>query len=132
MIFDAESTPTVVKLANTWVIINVGGGPTHDKPAVTLESPADPARVNAFMNIRVAGIAATYAEWSKRGAEFLTEPLDNRGIELRCYLRVPDGRLIEVGSRWPHGAREGASSRRLSEGRGSWLANSAHRSKVVS
>jgi len=49
------------------------------------------------MNIGVAGIAATYAEWSKRGAEFLTEPLDNRGIELRCYLRVPDGRLIEVG-----------------------------------
>jgi predicted enzyme related to lactoylglutathione lyase len=97
VIFGAEGTPTVVKLANTWVIINVGGGPTPDKPTVTLEPPADPDRVNAFMNIRVADIAATCAEWSKRGAEFLTEPLDNRGIELRCYLRDPDGRLIEVG-----------------------------------
>ena len=93
----AEGAPTVVKLANTWVIINVGGGPTPDKPTVTLEPPAYPDRVNAFMNIRVADISATYAEWSQRGAEFLNEPLDNHGIELRCYLKDPDGRLIEVG-----------------------------------
>jgi catechol 2,3-dioxygenase-like lactoylglutathione lyase family enzyme len=97
VIFAAEGTPTVVKLANTWVIINVGGGPTADKPTVTLGPPADPDRVNAFMNIRVADIAATYAEWSQRGAEFLTEPLDNHGIELRCYLKDPDDRIIDVG-----------------------------------
>ena len=96
-VFAAEGAPTVVKLANTWVIINVGGGPTPDKPTVTLEPPAYPDRVNAFMNIRVADISATYAEWSQRGAEFLNEPLDNHGIELRCYLKDPDGRLIEVG-----------------------------------
>jgi len=97
VVFSAESAPTVVKLANTWVIVNVGGGPTADKPTVTLEPPADPDRVNAFMNIRVADIAAAYTEWSRRGAEFLTEPLDNHGIELRCYLKDPDGRIIEVG-----------------------------------
>ena len=97
VIFAAEGAPTVVKLANTWVIINIGGGPTPDKPTVTLEPPADPDRVNAFMNIRVADIAAIHAEWSQRGAEFLTEPHDNNGIELRCYLKDPDGRLIEVG-----------------------------------
>jgi predicted enzyme related to lactoylglutathione lyase len=97
VMFAAEGAPTVVKLANTWVIVNVGGGPTADKPTVTLEPPADPDRVNAFMNIRVADIAATYAEWSQRGAEFLTEPLDNHGIELRCYMKDPDGRIIEVG-----------------------------------
>jgi predicted enzyme related to lactoylglutathione lyase len=96
-IFAAEGAPTVVKFANTWVIINVGGGPTPDKPNVTLEPPTEPDRVNAFMNIRVADIAATYDEWSQRGAEFLTEPLDNHGIELRCYLKDPDARLIEVG-----------------------------------
>ena len=27
--------PTYVALANSWIIINVGGGPTDDKPAVT-------------------------------------------------------------------------------------------------
>jgi hypothetical protein len=30
------------------------------------------------------------------GAQFLTEPLD-RKAELRCYLRDPDGYLVEVG-----------------------------------
>ena len=97
VVFAAEGAPTLVKLANTWVIVNVGGGPTADKPTVTLDPPADPDRVNAFMNIRVADIAAAYAEWSERGAEFLTEPLDNHGIELRCYMKDPDGRIIEVG-----------------------------------
>jgi len=28
---------------------------------------------------------------------FLTEPLNNRGWEWRCYMRDPDGYLIEVG-----------------------------------
>lgn len=30
-------------------------------------------------------------------AQFLTEPLDNHGRELRAYLVDPDGRIIEVG-----------------------------------
>jgi hypothetical protein len=49
------------------------------------------------MNIRVADIESVYQEWSGRGAEFLTEPLDNHGVEMRCYVRDPDGRIIEVG-----------------------------------
>jgi len=88
--------PTIVKLANGWVIINVGGGPTEDKPDVVLEPPTDPQRVSAFLNIRVADINATYEEWSARGATFLTPPMD-RGAEIRCYLRDPDGHLIELG-----------------------------------
>ena len=56
------------------IIINVGGGPTDDKPAVTLETPRDPDRVSTFLNIRVKDIEAVYAEWSARGAQFLTPP----------------------------------------------------------
>ena len=88
--------PTVVALANGWVIINVGGGPTEDKPTVVLETPPDPNRTSSFLNLRVADIHALYAEWCARGAEFLTPPMD-RGAETRCYLRDPDGHLIEVG-----------------------------------
>ena len=88
--------PTVVALANSWIIINVGGGPTEDKPTVTLETPQDPDRVSSFLNIRVADIEAVHAQWSARGAEFLTPPQD-REREFRCYLRDPDGHLIEVG-----------------------------------
>lgn len=90
--------PSVVALANSWIIINVGGGPTDDKPTVTLETPPDPDRVSSFLNIRVADIQAVYAEWSARGAEFLTPP-EERKTEFRCYIRDPDGHLIEVGQR---------------------------------
>jgi catechol 2,3-dioxygenase-like lactoylglutathione lyase family enzyme len=88
--------PSFVALANSWIIINVGGGPTDDKPTVTLETPRDPDRVSSFLNIRVADIHAVYEQWSARGAQFLTPPTD-RGAEIRCYIRDPDGYLIEVG-----------------------------------
>jgi catechol 2,3-dioxygenase-like lactoylglutathione lyase family enzyme len=88
--------PTIVALANSWIIINAGGPPTDDKPTVTLEPPRDPDRVSSFLNIRVADIHAVYEQWRARGAEFLTFPTD-RGNELRCYMRDPDGHLIEVG-----------------------------------
>jgi catechol 2,3-dioxygenase-like lactoylglutathione lyase family enzyme len=91
-----EGGPTIVKLANTWIIINEGGGPTDDKPEVFLDVPADPNQVSAFMNIRVADIQQVYDEWSAKGATFLTPPID-RGREIRCYMRDPDGHLIEVG-----------------------------------
>ncbi|HEX6678011.1 MAG TPA: VOC family protein [Actinomycetes bacterium] len=94
VVLDGE--PTIVKLANGWVIINVGGGPTEDKPEVVLEPPGDPTRASAFLNIRVADVQAVYQEWSAKGAEFLTPPID-RGAEIRCYMRDPDGHLIEVG-----------------------------------
>jgi catechol 2,3-dioxygenase-like lactoylglutathione lyase family enzyme len=91
-----EGEPTILQVANSWVIINVGGGPTEDKPEVVLDVPDDPNRVSAFLNIRVADIQARYEEWSGKGAEFLTPPQD-RGAEIRCYMRDPDGHLIEVG-----------------------------------
>jgi catechol 2,3-dioxygenase-like lactoylglutathione lyase family enzyme len=92
--------PSIVALANSWIIINVGGGPTEDKPTVTLETPADPNRTSSFLNIRVADIQAVYQDWNARGAEFLTPPQD-RGVEIRCYIRDPDGHLIEVGQTSP-------------------------------
>lgn len=88
--------PSYVALANSWIIINVGGSPTEDKPTVTLETPRDPDRVSSFLNIRVADIEAVYAEWSARGADFLTPPKQHE-TEIRCYIRDPDGHLIEVG-----------------------------------
>jgi len=36
--------PTNIALANSFIIINGGGGPTDDKPTVTLETPSDPDR----------------------------------------------------------------------------------------
>jgi lactoylglutathione lyase len=91
-----ERDPVVMKVANTWLMLNVGGGPTDDKPGVTLITPPDPGRASAFLNVRVADIAKVYQEWSAKGAEFLTPPKDH-GREIRAYVRDPDGHLIEVG-----------------------------------
>lgn len=91
-----DENPCIVKLANSWLIMNPGGGPTPDKPDVTLQPPTDPNTAASFLNIRVADIERCYREWSARGAEFLTPPID-RKAEIRCYLRDPDGYLVEVG-----------------------------------
>jgi predicted enzyme related to lactoylglutathione lyase len=92
---DVNGAPGYLQLANIWMIINVGGGPTPDKPTVTLSVP-DPNHINSFMNFRVADIQACYKLWKSRGAEFITEPIEKYG-ETRCYIRDPDGYIIEVG-----------------------------------
>jgi putative intracellular protease/amidase/catechol 2,3-dioxygenase-like lactoylglutathione lyase family enzyme len=89
------NAPPYLQLANIWIILNVGGGPTPDKPTVTLSVP-DPNHINSFMNFRVADIQACYELWKSRGAEFITEPIPKYG-EIRCYIRDPDGYIIEVG-----------------------------------
>ena len=91
-----ERDPVILRMANSWLILNAGGGPTDDKPTVTLAPPSDPDQASAFLNLRVADIAACYDQWSARGAQFLTEPKDH-GREIRAYIRDPDGHLIEVG-----------------------------------
>src|ERR1700752_4345098 len=91
---DGNALP-YLQLSNMWIILNVGGGPTPDKPTVTLSVP-DPNHINSFMNIRVADIQACYKLWKSRGAQFITEPKPKYG-EMRCYLRDPDGYIIEVG-----------------------------------
>ncbi|SNT62243.1 Catechol 2,3-dioxygenase [Actinomadura meyerae] len=88
--------PAIVKVANTWIIMNPGGGPTPDKPDITLRPPELDDPVTSFMNVRVADIAAFYNYAKERGARFLTEPID-RKAEIRCYMRDPDDYLIEVG-----------------------------------
>jgi lactoylglutathione lyase len=99
-VFDAkvieEKDPAVLRLANTWILINNGGGPTDDKPTVIAAPPSDPDRLSIAMNLRVADVHECYKLWKSRGAHFLTEPKDH-GDEIRCYIRDPDGYLIEVG-----------------------------------
>jgi catechol 2,3-dioxygenase-like lactoylglutathione lyase family enzyme len=91
-----EENPCMVKLSNSWLIMNPGGGPTPDKPDTSIVDYEFDHRLSSFMNLRVADIQACYEEWSSKGAEFVTPPID-RGAEIRCYMRDPDGYMIEVG-----------------------------------
>jgi len=69
------NAPPYLQLANIWMILN---------------------HINSFMNFRVADIQACYELWKSRGAEFITPPIPKYG-EIRCYIRDPDGYIIEVG-----------------------------------
>lgn len=88
--------PGIVRISNSWIIVNAGGGPTPDKPDVILTPPEPGDPVSAFLNIRVADIASFCADAKANGASFLTEPIEWKN-EIRCYLRDPDGHLIEIG-----------------------------------
>ncbi len=96
---DSNGLPGYIQIANTWLIVNVGGGPTPEKRSVTHSVP-DPDKISSFMHIRVADIQACYELWRSRGAEFITEPKDKYG-ETLCYIRDPDGYIIEVGQSKP-------------------------------
>jgi catechol 2,3-dioxygenase-like lactoylglutathione lyase family enzyme len=91
-----EGEPTILGLGNISLIINRGGGPTDDKPEVIAAPPRDRNLLSGFMNLRVADIRRCYDAWSSRGAKFITEPKVHKS-EVRCYMRDPDGYLIEVG-----------------------------------
>jgi lactoylglutathione lyase len=91
-----EGEPTFLRFGNIWLIINRGGGPTDDKPTVIASPPQYPDVLSSFINLRVADIAHCYELWRSRGANFVTEPKVHAS-EIRCYIRDPDGYLIEVG-----------------------------------
>jgi catechol 2,3-dioxygenase-like lactoylglutathione lyase family enzyme len=91
-----QENPCIVKLANSWVLMNPGGPPTPDKPEISVVNYEPTNTVSTFMNLRVADIWACYEEWRSKGAEFITPPID-RVAEIRCYMQDPDGYLIEVG-----------------------------------
>jgi lactoylglutathione lyase len=91
-----EGEPTFLRLGNIWLTINLGGGPTDDKPEVVASPPRDHNVLSIFLNLRVTDIRRCYDLWTSRGGRFITEPKVH-ATELRCYMRDPDGYLIEVG-----------------------------------
>ena len=91
-----EGRPTFLRFGNIWLTINVGGGPTDDKPDVIATPPRNLNDLSLFLNLRVTDIKRFYERWRSRGAAFITEPKVHAS-EMRCYIRDPDGYLIEVG-----------------------------------
>ena len=88
-------TSVVLSLGNAWILIVTGGGPTDDKPTVSLEPPPDPDVRDNLFTMRVADCVAAYDELRARGARFLTPPVMH-GQETRCFFRDPDGHLFEI------------------------------------
>lgn len=93
-------TSVVLRFSGSWLLLVTGGGPTADKPGVVFEPPADAGRVSHAMTLRVADCQAAYEALRSRGATFLTPPRD-WGAEVRCFLRDPDGHLVELSQSKP-------------------------------
>jgi catechol 2,3-dioxygenase-like lactoylglutathione lyase family enzyme len=91
-----EGEPAFLRLGNIWLTINGGGGGTDDKPDVVAALPRDPNVLSNFINLCVADIRRCYEVWSSRDEKSITEPKVH-ATEMRCYMRDPDGYLIEVG-----------------------------------
>jgi catechol 2,3-dioxygenase-like lactoylglutathione lyase family enzyme len=88
-------TSAVLEFQGAWLLLVTRGGPTPDKPDVVFAPPADPDVVSHSFTIRVPDCEAAHDVLAARGAEFLTPPLD-RGSEVRCFFRDPDGHLFEL------------------------------------
>ena len=60
--------PTIIQIAKSWLVLNLGGGPTDDKPTISLHTPQNSNEYSSFINIRVA---VPYEDWRKKGVSFL-------------------------------------------------------------
>ena len=85
----------VLKFLGNWMLLVEEGGPTEDKPDVTMTFPNSTEVVHHSFTIRVKDCNKTYADLKDRGAVFLTEPVDH-GAEIRAFFRDPDGHLYEI------------------------------------
>ena len=84
-----EENPCMVKLANSWIIMNPGGGPTPDKPSISVVDYEPDDTTSIFLNLRVADIEACYTEWSERGQNLSRlRSIEARRSAATCAIRM--------------------------------------------
>jgi catechol 2,3-dioxygenase-like lactoylglutathione lyase family enzyme len=91
-------TSAVFRFVSCWLLLVTGGGPTADKPTVTMAPPAEPDRPSAELIVAVPDCRAAHAELASRGAAFLAGPIEY-AWEIRAFFRDPDGHLFEISQR---------------------------------
>ena len=91
-------TSAVLRFVGAWLLLVTGGGPTADKPTVTMAAPADPDRASAELIVSVPDCRAAHAQLTGRGAVFLAQPVEY-AWEIRAFFRDPDGHLFEISQR---------------------------------
>jgi catechol 2,3-dioxygenase-like lactoylglutathione lyase family enzyme len=97
-------TSAVLRFVGSWLLLVTGGGPTADKPTVTMAAPADPDVAAAELIVAVPDCRAAHAELVARGAVFLADPVEYPW-EIRAFFRDPDGHLFEISQRKSDTAR---------------------------
>ena len=85
----------VLEFLGNWILLVTSGGPTEDKPDTHFLPLEDKNSVSHAHTIRVKDCMKSYNILKSRGAQFITPPLE-RGAEIRCFFRDPDGHLFEI------------------------------------
>ena len=85
----------VLEFLGNWILLVTPGEPTQDKPNTYFEPPKSIDSVSHSYTIRVKNCKMSYEVLVKRGAEFITPPIDN-GSETRCFFKDPDSHLFEI------------------------------------
>lgn len=91
-------TSAVLRFVGSWLLLVTGGGPTADKPGLTMTAPPDPDVASAELIVAVPDCRAAHSELVARGAVFLAEPVEY-AWEIRAFFRDPDGHLFEISQR---------------------------------
>jgi hypothetical protein len=119
-----DRDPVVLALANTRIVLNVGGGPTDDKPTVRLAPPADPDVSSGFLNLRVRDIAKAYRDWSAKGRHVSHRAegprVRNPGLHPRSGRSPHRGRPDHVNGADPGGGAAGSSPTSCRPGNVRW------------
>src|SRR5689334_24455834 len=71
-----DENPCIIRLSNSWIIMNPGGPPTPDKPEISVVDYQPGNTTSIFLNLRVADIWACYEESKATGPELVTPPID--------------------------------------------------------
>jgi Glyoxalase/Bleomycin resistance protein/Dioxygenase superfamily len=94
-----DDDPAVLRLDNTWLLINSGDAPTDDKPTVTVASPADPDRLPVYdsaMNhfLFYISLIAVISASASSAADLSGSPdMENMMGSYRCLSHDPNGRI---------------------------------------
>ena len=90
-----EGTPSMIKLSNSWIIMNSGGGSTPDKPGISVVNYEPGDTTSIFLNLRVADIEASYRSGARK-APPLSRPRSTAGPKSAATCVTP----MATSSRW--------------------------------
>jgi catechol 2,3-dioxygenase-like lactoylglutathione lyase family enzyme len=86
----------LLEKSGAWLYLVSESPPTPDKPGVTLAAPPAGDRTPFNLVLRVADCRSAHAALAMRGAAFLAPPAQPPWGGWRCFLRDPDGYLVEI------------------------------------
>ena len=85
----------VLRFLENWILLVLPGGPTEDKPDIHFRIQMEPNTVSHSFTIRVQNCRESYNILKSKGVLFITPPFE-RGSEVRCFFKDPDGHLFEI------------------------------------